>query len=43
MNPFAGSASEILDWIILTGFSVIVGGAGIYRLLANLNNWWSDD
>ncbi|MCU1573980.1 MAG: hypothetical protein JWO93_2062 [Micrococcaceae bacterium] len=32
-----------LDWIILGGASLSIGGVAIYRVLAVWRGWWSDD
>ncbi|MDQ0031465.1 hypothetical protein [Arthrobacter bambusae] len=45
INYVANAESEavgLLDWIILTGFSLSVGGAVTYRLLAAWKGWWTD-
>ena len=33
----------LLDWVVVIGFSVVVVGALVYRLLAKWRDWWSDE
>ena len=33
----------ILDWIIGTGFLLVVGGIPVFRVLAKWRSWVSDD
>jgi hypothetical protein len=37
------SATAPLDWIIGTGFLLVVGGVCVFRVLAIWRGWLSDD
>lgn len=33
----------VLEWVVIAGSTLVIGGTMVYRVLARWQGWWSDD